>query len=148
MTNTARMDLSAVVPAAYQAVLGLEKYVRANVDGELLHLIKLRASIMNGCAYCVDLHSRDGLADGISSRKLFALGAWRESPFFDERERAALDLTEEVTRLGNHGVTDEVWSAAVQHFGEEGVANLLMAIATINVWNRIGVPTRMQPPVE
>ncbi|GGM12275.1 carboxymuconolactone decarboxylase family protein [Dactylosporangium sucinum] len=148
MTNTARMKINDVSPAAYQAVLGLEKYIRANVDGELLHLVKLRASIMNGCSFCVDMHSREGLADGMSSRKLFAVGAWREAPFFDERERAALDLTEEVTRLGDHGVSDEVWDNAVEHFGQEGVANLLMAIATINVWNRLSVSTRTQPPVE
>ncbi|GAA2583530.1 carboxymuconolactone decarboxylase family protein [Dactylosporangium fulvum] len=144
--NTPRININEVSPAAYQAVSGLEKYIRANVDGDLLHLIKLRASILNGCSFCVDMHSREGLADGADSRKLFAVAAWREGPFFDERERAALELTDTVTRLGEHGVPDEVWDGAVKHFGEAGVLNLLMAIATINVWNRLVVSTRMQPP--
>ncbi|MEV8512460.1 carboxymuconolactone decarboxylase family protein [Dactylosporangium sp. NPDC051484] len=147
MTHTAqRTSISQISPAAYQAVSGMEKYVRANVDGHLLHLIKLRASMLNGCAFCVDMHSTESLADGMDGRKLFAVSAWREAPFFDERERAALELTDVVTRLGERGVPDEVWDAAVEHYGEEGVVNLLMAIATINVWNRIAVSTRTQPP--
>jgi AhpD family alkylhydroperoxidase len=141
-----RMTLGQVSPAAYQAVLGMEQYIRANVDAELRHLIKLRASMLNGCAFCVDMHSKEGIGDGMDTRKLFAVSVWREAPFFDARERAALDLTDAVTRLGEHGVSDEVWAEAVAQFGEEGVANLLMAIATINVWNRISVATRNQPP--
>jgi AhpD family alkylhydroperoxidase len=142
------MTVAQVSPGAYQAVLGMEKYVRANVDAELRHLIKLRASMLNGCAFCVDMHSKEGIDDGMDTRKLFAVSVWREAPFFDERERVALELTDQVTRLDEHGVTDEVWAAAVQVFGEEGVANLLMAIATINVWNRLSVATRNQPPTQ
>lgn len=141
------MIFKQVSPAAYEAVSGMERYIRANVDSELLHLIKTRASMLNGCAFCVDMHTTDGLREGMDVRKLFAVSVWREAPFFDERERAALELTDVVTRLGEHGVPDEVWAGAVGHFGEEGVANLLMAIATINVWNRISVATRAQPPV-
>jgi AhpD family alkylhydroperoxidase len=143
-----RISIQKVAPEAYQAVYGLEKYIRANLDSGLLHLIKLRASILNGCSFCVDLHSREGLAEGMDSRKLFAVGAWRDAPFFDVRERAALDLTDAVTRLSEHGVSDEVYGGALEHFGEAGVAHLLMAIATINVWNRLSVPTHSQPPVD
>ncbi|HTJ37701.1 MAG TPA: carboxymuconolactone decarboxylase family protein [Dactylosporangium sp.] len=152
MTNSAavkpvqRMTINQVSPEAYQAVLGMEKYIRANVDAGLRHLIKLRASMLNGCAFCVDMHSGEGIQDGMDTRKLFAVSVWREAPFFDARERAALDLTDEVTRLGEHGVTDEVWDEAIKQFGEGGVADLLMAIATINVWNRLSVATRNQPP--
>lgn len=140
------MAISEVKPAAYQAVAGLEKYIRANVDPALLHLLKLRASILNGCAFCVDMHSTEALAEGEDSRKLFAVSAWREGSFFTDKERAALDLTDHVTRLGEHGVPDDVWDAAVEHYGTEGVADLLMVIATINVWNRLAVATRSQPP--
>jgi len=101
-----RMDMIKVVPQAYQAVMGLETYVREHVDHTLLELVKLRASMLNGCAFCVDMHSRDALAAGESTRRLFAVSAWREAPFFNERERAALELTEAVTRLGEDGVPD------------------------------------------
>ncbi|MEJ3749678.1 carboxymuconolactone decarboxylase family protein [Actinomycetes bacterium KLBMP 9797] len=141
-----RMDMVAVAPEAYQAVFGLEKYVRANVDHTVLELVKLRASILNGCAFCVDMHSRDALAAGEDSRRLFAVAAWEEGPFFDERERAALALTDAVTRLGPHGVPDEVWDAARKVWSEREVADLIMAIGTINLWNRIAITTRAQPP--
>ncbi|WBB66880.1 carboxymuconolactone decarboxylase family protein [Micromonospora sp. WMMD812] len=143
-----RMNAAEVAPEAYQAVLGLEKYVRANVDHTVLELVKLRASMLNGCAYCVDMHSTDALRAGESSRRLFAVAAWRESPFFDERERTALALTDAVTHLGEHGVPDEVWDAAAKQWSEKELADLVMAIATINVWNRIAVTTRTQPPTE
>ncbi|MGK5677006.1 carboxymuconolactone decarboxylase family protein [Micromonospora sp. URMC 106] len=143
-----RMNIAKVAPEGYQAVLGLEKYIHANVDGRVLALVKLRASIMNGCAFCVDMHTRDALAAGESSRRLFAVAAWREAPFFDERERTALELTEAVTRLGEHGVPDEVWDAAAKVWSEKELADLLVAIATINVWNRIAVTSRTQPPLD
>ncbi|MDI2132370.1 carboxymuconolactone decarboxylase family protein [Yinghuangia seranimata] len=141
-----RMDMSEVSPEGYSAVLGLEKYVRANVDHTLLELVKLRASVLNGCAFCVDMHSQDALKAGEDARRLFAVGAWREAPFFTEVERAALALTDEVTRLGEHGVTDEVWAAAQDAFSDRELSDLILAIATINVWNRIGVSTHLQPP--
>ncbi|MEU8181399.1 carboxymuconolactone decarboxylase family protein [Micromonospora sp. NPDC049044] len=141
-----RMNPGAVAPKAYQAVMGLEKYVQSNVDQTVLELVKLRASMINGCAFCVDMHSQDALTKGESSRRLFAVAAWRESSFFDERERAALDLTDAVTRLGEHGVPDEVWDAAAKVWSEKELADLVFAIATINVWNRIGVTMRLEPP--
>lgn len=143
-----RINIAKVAPEGYQAVLGLEKYIHANVDGRVLALVKLRASITNGCAFCVDMHTRDALAAGESSRRLFAVAAWREAPFFDERERTALELTEAVTRLGEHGVPDEVWDAAAKVWSEKELADLLVAIATINVWNRIAVTSRTQPPLD
>ncbi|SCF47109.1 carboxymuconolactone decarboxylase family protein [Micromonospora mirobrigensis] len=141
-----RIDMAAVAPEAYQAVLGLEKYARANVDHTVLELVKLRASMLNGCAFCVDMHSREALGAGESSRRLFAVAAWREAPFFDERERTALALTDAVTRLGEHGVPDEVWDAAAKVWSEKELADLVVAIATINVWNRIAVTSRTAPP--
>ena len=144
-----RMNPAEVAPQAYKAVMGLEKYVQTNVDRTVLELVKLRASILNGCAFCVDMHSRDALAAGESSRRLFAVTAWREAlSFFDERERAALALTDAVTRLGEHGVPDEVWDTAAKVWSEKELADLVLAIATINVWNRIAVTTHTEPPAQ
>lgn len=143
-----RINIGAVAPEGYRAVLGLEKYVQVNVDHTVLELVKLRASMLNGCSFCVDMHSRDALAAGESSRRLFAVAAWREAPFFTERERAALALTDAVTRLGEHGVPDEVWDAAAKAWSEKELADLVIAIATINVWNRISVTSQTQPPAE
>ena len=144
----ARMDFKRVAPEAHRAVAALDGYVKAHLDHTVLELVKLRASILNGCAFCVDMHSRDALAAGESSRRLFAVAAWQEAPFFDERERAALALTDAVTRLGEHGVPDDVWDAAAKVWPEPELANLLVAIATINVWNRISVACRTSPPAE
>ncbi|QSB17158.1 carboxymuconolactone decarboxylase family protein [Natronosporangium hydrolyticum] len=141
------MAMAEVVPEAYQAVFQLEKYVRSTVAHQLLELVKLRASMINGCAFCVDMHSHDALSAGESTQRLFAVAAWREAPFFTDRERAALALTDEVTRLGDHGVTDATWAKVREHYSEEATANLIMAIATINVWNRIAIATRVAPPV-
>ncbi|MFF3856756.1 carboxymuconolactone decarboxylase family protein [Micromonospora sp. NPDC002575] len=143
-----RIDLTAVAPDAYRAVSGLERYARDNVDHTVLELVKLRASMLNGCAFCVDMHSRDALAAGESSRRLFAVAAWREAPFFDERERTALALTDALTRLGEHGVPDDVWDAAAKVWSEKELADLTVAIATINVWNRIVAATRRRPSTD
>ncbi|MDI5943614.1 MULTISPECIES: carboxymuconolactone decarboxylase family protein [unclassified Micromonospora] len=140
-----RIDLTAVAPEAYRAVAGLERYARDNVDHTVLELVKLRASMLNGCAFCVDMHSREALAAGESSRRLFAVAAWREAPFFDERERTALALTDALTRLGEHGVPDDVWDAAAKVWSDKELADLTVAIATINVWNRIVAATRRRP---
>jgi AhpD family alkylhydroperoxidase len=134
-------------PDAYRALTGVETYVQDHVDKQVLHLLKLRASITNGCAFCLDMHTREAVADGEDVRRLMALGAWRDAPFFGPGERAALALTDEVTRLGEHGVSDATWADAVEHWGEEGAVNLVVAIGMINLWNRIGVTARAQPPV-
>jgi AhpD family alkylhydroperoxidase len=142
-----RMDISQASPAGYRAVLGLERYVSKRLDPTLLHLVKLRASIINGCAFCVDMHSRDALAAGESDRRLFAVGAWADAPFFTARERAALALTDAATRLADgDGVPDDVWDAAMREFPVEDLADLVIAIATVNAWNRLTVPTRKAPP--
>jgi AhpD family alkylhydroperoxidase len=141
-----RIDLTTAAPEAYRTALGLETYVRANVDHRVLELVKLRASMLNGCALCVDMHSRDALEAGESTRRLFAVSAWREAPFFDERERAALALTDAVTRLGDEGVPDDVWDGAARFWSDKELVDLLMAISVINMWNRLGVATRTRPP--
>lgn len=139
------MNLFEVVPDGYQAVRELENYVRKHVDHAVVKLVKVRASILNGCSYCLDMHTSDAAAGGESARRLFAVAAWSDSPLFDARERAALALTDAVTRLGEHGVPDDVWQAVRREWSEEETANLILAIAVINTWNRIAVTTRMQP---
>ena len=144
----ARIDIGALAPAAYKAMAGLDAFVRHSaLPKSLLDLIRLRASQINGCAYCVDLHSSDLKADGESDARVFAVAAWQEGPFFTEQERAALALTESMTRLSEGGdrVPDDVWAQAVKHFDETDLAALVTAIATINAWNRFGVATRMVP---
>ena len=141
-----RVDLQQLTPDGYRAVVGLERHVRSAVDLELLELVKLRASMVNGCAFCVDMHGTDALGAGEDVRRVLAVAAWRESPFFSRAERAALALTDALTHLGELGVTDEVWDGAVAAFGEKAVAELVLAVATINVWNRVAVATHAQPP--
>lgn len=139
-----RLAWAKVAPGAYEAMQGLERYASANVDPRLYELVKLRASLINGCAYCIDMHSFDALKGGENQQRLFLVGAWREVPYlYTARERAALALTEEATRLGEHGVSDETWDTAAEQFTETELANLITAIATINAWNRFGVSTRM-----
>jgi AhpD family alkylhydroperoxidase len=134
-----------VVPDAMQALLALNKATHKAlgkaVNAELVHL---RASQINGCSVCVDMHSRELKAKGESDERIWAVGAWRETPFFTEAERAALDLTEAVTRLSDRPdpVPDDVWTAAAKHFDEAELAGLVLAIASINVWNRLNAATR------
>jgi AhpD family alkylhydroperoxidase len=135
-----RLDYSKISPAALQAVYGMEQYVRkSSLEHSLIELIKLRASYMNGCAYCVDMHTKDALAAGETAQRLFAVPLWREAPFFTPRERAALAWTEAVTELGHDGVPDSLYEATREHFSEVELVDLTMAIATINVWNRLAV---------
>jgi AhpD family alkylhydroperoxidase len=143
----ARLNIADVAPEAYRAVMGLEIYARRHNDPVLYHLVKLRASILNGCGFCVDMHTTDALAEGESTRRLFAVAAWREAAaLFTEKELAAFDLTDSVTRLGDHGVPDEVWDRAAAQFDKAELANLLIAISTINVWNRVAVSTHADLP--
>ena len=140
---TQRLAWAKAAPGAYEAMAGLERYAAANLEPRLYELVKVRASLMNGCAFCVDMHSFDALAAGENPQRLLMISVWREAPhLYTERERAALALTEEATRLDAHGVTDETWEAAAKEFDEAELANLLTAIATINAWNRFGVSTR------
>jgi AhpD family alkylhydroperoxidase len=134
-----------VVPDAMQALLALNKAMHKalgkSVNAELVHL---RASQINGCSVCVDMHSRELKAKGESDERIWAVGAWRETPFFTEAERAALELTEAVTRLSDRPdpVPDDVWTEAAKHFDETELAGLVLAIASINVWNRLNAATR------
>lgn len=140
-----RLAISRHAPEGYQAVAQLDAYVRRNLDPELLDLVKLRASQLNGCAFCVDLHATDLEKLGVPTRKIYAVSAWRETTFFTGAERAALALTEQVTRLPD-GVDDAAWQAAAEVFAERELADLVLAIGTINLWNRIGVTTHLAPP--
>lgn len=140
-----RMNVETAAPEATKAMLGLEKYVRSKIDHRLLELVKLRASILNGCAFCIDMHTRDALASGESTQRLFAVAAWHEAPFFTHEERAALALTDAVTRIDKEGVPDPVWDEARAIWSEAQIGDLLLAIVTINGWNRLAISTRKLP---
>ncbi len=133
----------------YAAVIGMETYSRTHVDKRLYELLKIRASVINGCTFCVDMHITDGLKAGIPQRVLTAATAWEHAgELLTDRERAVLALTDAVTRLGENAVSDEVWERAAAFFDEGELGALVLAIATINVWNRIAISTRMTPPVD
>ncbi|MBG0814052.1 carboxymuconolactone decarboxylase family protein [Planomonospora sp. ID82291] len=141
----ARMSVAELAPEAYQAMLGLEGFLRSStLPHATLELVKLRASQINGCGFCVDMHSHEAKKAGESDERLFAVAAWREAPYFTDAERAALALAEEATRLADRGeaVPDAVWEEAARHHDEKTLAALVVAIATINAWNRICVTTR------
>ncbi|MCA0206504.1 MAG: carboxymuconolactone decarboxylase family protein [Proteobacteria bacterium] len=145
---SARMNIPRLAPDLYRAVSALDAAVtQSGLDSRLLHLVKLRASQINGCAYCVDLHVKEALADGLDPQLLHLVSVWRESPLFDARDRAALDWTESVTLLAATGVPDAVHAQARAVFTEAEVARLTVAIGTINLWNRIAVSSRLQHPV-
>ena len=148
MEHHQRLSIHEVDPTAYDAVLGMERYVRGSgLPKPLYELVKIRASQLNGCAFCLDMHNRDARAGGEDQRRLDVLSAWREAPdLFSEEEQAALALTELVTLIGQAGVPDDVWEQASKHFGDTGMVHLLMAIATINVWNRLAVSTHQRLP--
>jgi AhpD family alkylhydroperoxidase len=131
---------------AYQAMLGLERYVRnSGLEHPLLELVKTRASQINGCAYCIDMHTKDARAAGETEQRLYALSAWRETPFYTPRERAALEWTEALTLISENDVPDELYARVREHFSEEELVNLTMAIITINGWNRLAIPFRSVP---
>ena len=143
---SARIAVEKLVPAASRALKALDEAVRkSRIEAGLLDLIRLRASQINGCAYCVDVHSRDALAAGETERRVFALTVWRETPFFTARQRAALELTEAMTRLADHPVPDDVVDRAAAHFSERELAELIWAITVINAWNRLGATARPWP---
>jgi AhpD family alkylhydroperoxidase len=144
-----RIDAQKIAPDAYNAMLGLESFVRksSKLELSLLTLVKMRASQINGCAYCIDMHSKDARAEGETEQRLYALSAWRETPFFTERERAALEWTEAVTLIAEDRVPDHVYQATRQHFSNEELVNLTLAIVTINGWNRLCIAFRAIPGV-
>jgi len=141
-----RIQYAKVVPEALQALLGLERQVeKSGLEHSLLDLVKLRASQINGCAYCIDMHSKDAKARGESEERLYELMAWREAPFYSERERAALAWTEAVTLITEGHVPDQVYQEVSKEFGEAELVNLTLAIAAINAWNRMGIAFRIPP---
>lgn len=141
-----RIDVRKTAPQALQPVIGLEKYIHTvGFEERFLELVKLRASQINGCAFCVDMHARQLRELGEPNERIDAVAAWSEGPFFDERERAALAWTEAVTLLSQDHVPDQVFEQACAQFGETELINLTIVIATINVWNRIAVPFRAVP---
>ena len=143
----ARLEAQKVSPAAYQAMLGLEMFVRkqSKLEPALIQLVKMRASQINGCAYCIDMHSKDARAEGETEQRIYALSAWEETPFFTDRERAALTLTDAVTLIGEGDVPDAVYERAAESFSAEELVNLTLAIITINGWNRLAITFRFVP---
>ncbi|HVN04536.1 MAG TPA: carboxymuconolactone decarboxylase family protein [Bryobacteraceae bacterium] len=125
---------------------GLEHYTRnCGLERPLLELVKMRASQINGCAFCIDMHSKDARAAGETEQRLYALNAWRETPFFTERERAALAWTETLTLISTHGVPDDLYARMAQHFSEAEIVNLSLAVVAINGWNRLAISFRSVP---
>ena len=149
---TQRQDYKTVAPEAYAAILGVETYVRnSGIETQLLELIKARASQINGCAYCLDMHTKDARAAGETEQRLYTLSAWRETPFFTDRERAALEWTEVVTQISGNHVSDALYERVRQYFGDKELVDLTMAVIAINGWNRLAiafqsVPGTYQPP--
>lgn len=147
---TERLDLMKAVPDAFKAVYHLENYLQteSGLDAALIHLIKLRASQINGCAYCVDMHTKEARQLGLSEQWIALVCVWREATVFDARERALLAWTESVTNLSTTGAPDEDYDNLRQHFSEAEVAKLTLVIGTINIWNRLAVSFRTQHPVD
>jgi len=138
-----RLEYAKVAPGGRDAMLGLEQYVHgAGLEPALLELVKIRASQINGCAYCLDMHWKDLAALGEKEQRMYGLDAWREAPYYTERERAALAWTEAVTTVREGHVPDEVYEHAKKQFTEKELANLTFAVATINAWNRLAIASR------
>ncbi len=141
-----RIEYMEVAPDAMKTMFGLEKYLaHCGLEPSLIDLIKLRASQINGCAYCIDMHTKDARVRGESEQRLYELVAWRETPFYTERERAALAWTEAVTLIAGEHVPDEVYEQARQQFTEQELVNLTLALVAINGWNRFAISFRTVP---
>lgn len=143
---TPRFDIATAAPGAYTAMRGLEAYLHGcSIEAPLIHLIKFRASQINACGYCLDMHSKDLRALGEAEQRLYSLEAWRECPYYSDRERAALAWTEAVTSVADGQVADSVYEAVRPHFSDTELADLTLAIATINAWNRLSIASRLTP---
>ena len=142
----ARINYSEVAPDAMKAMLGLEKYLASSgLEKPLYELVKLRASQINGCAYCIDMHTKDARKAGETEQRLYALNAWRETPFYTERERAALQWTEELTLISENHAPDSLYEDMSAYFSEKEMVALSMAIIAINGWNRLAIGFRTVP---
>lgn len=145
---TPRLDPFALAPRPMQAMLELESRIRAaGLEPGLLHLVKFRASQLNGCAYCLEMHSREARAEGEREERLYLLAAWRETPLYSPRERAALAWTEAVTRIAETAAPDADYEAARAQFADAELVALTLAITTINAWNRLAIAFRKPPEV-
>ena len=142
----ARIELMHVNPGIIQAMLGLERQVRqAGLDRQLLDLVRMRASQINGCAYCLDMHSKDARANGETEQRLYSLDAWRETGYYSARERAALEWTESLTLVADTRVPDDVYERVREQFSEDELAHLSLAVVAINGWNRLNIAARTVP---
>ena len=140
-----RIDYRKVAPDGYKAMLAFENYVRnSGLEHSLLELVKTRVSQINGCAHCLDMHTKNARAAGETEQRLYLLSAWREAPFYSNRERAALAWAEAVTQLSVNDVSDELYAEAMQHFDEKALVDLTLAIIAINGWNRLAVRLRVE----
>ncbi len=140
-----RIDYKKVAPEAYKAMLGIEAYVRGSgLEHSLLELVKTRVSQINGCAHCLDMHTKDARAAGETEQRLYLLPAWREAPFYSDRERAALVWAEAVTQISTNDGSDELYAEVRRHFDEKALVDLTLAIVGINGWNRLPVPFRSE----
>ena len=145
-----RINYYEAAPDAFKAVLNLENYVakESGIDKKLLHLIKIRASQLNGCAYCVDMHVKEARKDGLSEQWINLISTWQESPVYSDKERALLSWTEAVTNLAGNHISDDDFNPLKEYFSEAEITRLTVAIGIINVWNRLGVGFRMPHPVD
>jgi AhpD family alkylhydroperoxidase len=141
-----RIEYSKHALEAQKAMFALEKYISTcGLDHKLIHLMKMRASQINGCAYCMDMHSKDARALGETEQRLYELDAWRETPFYNDRERAALEWTEALTLVSETHVPDEVYEQVRKHFSEKEIVDLTIIVGAINVWNRVAISMRAVP---
>ena len=140
-----RINIQQLEPEAYKAMLGLENYLATTSLTDIeKELIKIRTSQINGCAYCIEMHTKDALGYGETHQRIFALNAWWESPLFDEKEKVLLKMTEEITHIQQKGLTEDTYTAAQKHFTGNEIAQIIMQIGTINLWNRIGISTHLK----
>lgn len=144
-----RLSAADLAPEGYKALLNVEAYVRqCGLEKRLMHLVKMRASQINGCAFCLDMHAKDARRAGESEQRLYLLDAWREAPTYTPRERAALAWTEAVTRIADTHAPDDVYQALRQHFSDKEIVDLTIAIGMINLWNRAMISFRTPPAAE
>ncbi|MDR6754915.1 AhpD family alkylhydroperoxidase [Mycoplana sp. BE70] len=144
-----RFNFAKASPEAYKAVVALEEFVqKSGLERRFIHLIKLRASIINGCAYCVDMHVKESRHDGLSEQWINMMSVWKESPVYDARERALLGWVDAVTNIAQSGAPDDAYEALRAHFSEEEMTKITVAIGTINVWNRLAVGFRSPHPID
>jgi len=148
-TMKPRLQFFAKAPQIMKAVSALNEAVEAcGLDAGLMHLVKLRASQINGCSYCVEMHSREARRDGETETRLYLVAAWKESPLFSERERAALAWTETVTNISDNGVPDDLYARTLEHFSEEELVKLTVVIGMINTWNRLCISFHAIHPMQ